>query len=145
MWAIAIFGHIYRHHLDEVEKKKLKKKMLSEDGLISWKEIRENIGSIQEKIMGRYFPSVDRTGYDKFFKADEGVFDLRGFTRVTPYECARYMNPNVPKTALMDMKRAKVQHTINYYQVNFAVIAVLVDKHIANEQRVIENSRNHAK
>jgi len=145
MWAIAIFGHIYRHHLDETERKKLKKRMLSEDGLNSWKEIRENIGSILEKIMGRYFPSVDWTGYDKFFKADEGVFDLRGFTRVTPYECVRYMNPNVPKTALMEMKRAKVQHSINYYQVNFAVIAVLVDKHIANEQRVIENIRYLAK
>nr|QNO54037.1 hypothetical protein KFAGBJAM_00019 [Methanosarcinales archaeon ANME-1 ERB6] len=143
MWAIAIFGHIYRHHLDEAEK--LKKKMLSEDGLNSWKEIRENIGQILKEIMRNYFPSVDRTGYHKFFKADEGVFDLKGFTRVTPHECARYMNPNVPKTALMEMKRAKVQHSINYYQVNFAVIAVLVDKQIANEQRVIENIRNLAK
>lgn len=145
MWAIAIFGHIYRHHIDEVDRKKLKRKMLSEDGLISWKEIRKNIGQMLEKIMKRNFPSTEGHLYQFFFKAEEEVFDLKGLKVASPHECARYMNPNVPKTTLMDMKRAKVPYLINYYQVNFAVIAVLMDKQIINEPKAIEHIRNLVK
>lgn len=139
-WAIAAFGHIFRRHLTDAERTRLRARLLSDKGLESWKTIRRNLVWCYEKIFAEYFHNRVTDPQD-FFKNIESpeAFGLRGFTRVKTSDVANYLQPSLQtKADLLSMKEAQRRTglDLSYYDVNFAVVAVLIDKLLsANDDR----------
>ena len=128
-WAIAVFGHVFRVHIEEADQAKLKVGLLGENGPKVWKRIREGLVEIFDELFDEYFDQVD--DYQDFFKNDEEAFNLRGFSKVKVGEVARYIVPKLRgKGDLYTMKQEQANETtkIDYYEVNFAVVAAIVDK-----------------
>jgi hypothetical protein len=132
LWALALAGHFYRERLSsDAERIAAKRSLLGKKGLDRWKAVRKSLIAATAAVLSKNFPAVSGKLYLNFFRADDDVFELKGFRAVTPGDCNAMVDPKIRGATLMDMRRAADPNVLGKYEVPFAVLAVLFDKHLS--------------
>jgi len=128
MWAIAMFGHLYRWHFDDSQQQLIDQALFSDQGPAIWRKISKEFQSVFRDVF-KYFRDIRGREYHSFFRGDYEVFDLRAITAVKPKDIYNFVDPRARKNSLMEMRTAyeQIPYSLQHYDVVFAVFSKLFD------------------
>jgi hypothetical protein len=126
LWAVALVGHIFRHHLSGSDQDRFKSSLLGENGPKHWGVLRAYLVDLMKGFLSSFPPGTD-TQY--VFKNGDEEWGSATFPSVPPRAIWPYVQTDV-KEATFDGMRDKddlAKGGIEYYEVNFAILAGYMD------------------
>jgi hypothetical protein len=129
LWAVAVFGHLYRWHFDSTQQQLIEQALFSAQGPTTWRKISKELQDVFSDVFKKHFPNLRGREFHSFFKGDYELFDLRGVRVVKPKDVYNFLDPRARKSSLMEMRTAyeQIPYSLQYYDVAFAVFAKLFE------------------